>query len=391
MSGTGNLGANNGELELGGNGSYTCTYYYDDVQINSQGYPGPVPTGTVQFAVDGAAYGAAVTLSDGMAISPSTSTLAAGTHTVTATYSGDSNYAPSTGTLSQTISSTTGQVNFVNFETGNFSQCAGETNATIVTSPALDGTYSAQLIRNNSVANIEIRQNGATYFNLPTVYYSFLFEYTSNPGDGSIANFNDTASGLKEGLHLSPSDTLLFGQVGNWLGTGTTVLQPNQVYTLSIEISTGSNAPWQVRINGKTEMSGTGNLGANNGELELGGNGSYTCTYYYDDVQINSQGFPTVGTADQGGPASAALLASPLQRPSSDALGGSIAASVLAAQPQAQPVQLTSQPAILLPSNESVGGPPQPIETSQVSAPTMAVDAFFADWNGSLTREALES
>ena len=109
MSGTANLGSNNnGSLKLGGNGAYTATYYYDDVAINSQAYPGPVPTGTVQFMVDGSAYGSPVSLSDGTATSTPTSTLSAGDHTVAAGYSGDSNYASSSGSLTggQTISST---------------------------------------------------------------------------------------------------------------------------------------------------------------------------------------------------------------------------------------------------------------------------------------------
>jgi hypothetical protein len=61
---------------------------------------GGTPTGTVQFNIDGAAFGSPVTLSSGAATSGSTSALTAGTHTVTAVYSGDSNFSGSTGTLS---------------------------------------------------------------------------------------------------------------------------------------------------------------------------------------------------------------------------------------------------------------------------------------------------
>jgi hypothetical protein len=61
---------------------------------------GGTPTGTVQFNVDGSAFGSPVALASGSATSGSTSTLAVGTHTVTAVYSGDTNFPPSTGTLS---------------------------------------------------------------------------------------------------------------------------------------------------------------------------------------------------------------------------------------------------------------------------------------------------
>jgi kumamolisin len=64
-------------------------------------------TGTVQFNIDGSAFGSPVTLVSGTASSGSISTLAVGSHTVTAVYSGDSNYAGSTGTLAggQTVNS----------------------------------------------------------------------------------------------------------------------------------------------------------------------------------------------------------------------------------------------------------------------------------------------
>ena len=53
---------------------------------------GPAPTGTVQFKVDGANYGSAVTLASGAA-STSVTGLSVTSHTLSATYSGDTNYA----------------------------------------------------------------------------------------------------------------------------------------------------------------------------------------------------------------------------------------------------------------------------------------------------------
>jgi hypothetical protein len=192
------------------------------------------------------------------------------------------------------VTEATGYLNLVNFESGDLSQTAGQTNAAIVPSPALNGNYSVQLNRNNSVSNVEIRQSGTTYYNLPTVFYSFLFEYASNPGDGSVVNFQDTASGYKAAIHLSPSDQLEFFNInGTLLATGSTVLQPNTPYTISARIGSGSNAAWQILLNGNVELSGTGNFGSsNNGSIKLGGDNPYTANYYYDDVQINFRGYP---------------------------------------------------------------------------------------------------
>ncbi len=55
-------------------------------------------TGTVQFSIDGVAFGAPVTLSGGSATSGAASMLAVAGHTVTAAYSGDTNFTGSDNT-----------------------------------------------------------------------------------------------------------------------------------------------------------------------------------------------------------------------------------------------------------------------------------------------------
>ncbi len=63
-----------------------------------------VPTGTVQFQIGGKNVGAAVTLVGGVATSQSISTLTIGSHTVTASYSGDSDFMSSAApSLTQTV------------------------------------------------------------------------------------------------------------------------------------------------------------------------------------------------------------------------------------------------------------------------------------------------
>jgi hypothetical protein len=62
-----------------------------------------VPTGTVQFTVDGAAFGDPVALHAGRAESGAAGELTVGDHAVTAAYSGDTVYGPSAGVLTQTV------------------------------------------------------------------------------------------------------------------------------------------------------------------------------------------------------------------------------------------------------------------------------------------------
>jgi beta-glucanase (GH16 family) len=65
---------------------------------------GTTPTGTVQFVVDGANFGAPVPLVNGSASTGSITSLSSGSHTVSAIYSGDANDTASTSaSLAQTI------------------------------------------------------------------------------------------------------------------------------------------------------------------------------------------------------------------------------------------------------------------------------------------------
>ncbi|MEO6802019.1 MAG: protease pro-enzyme activation domain-containing protein [Granulicella sp.] len=78
------------------------------VQVAS-GAAGATPTGKVQIVVDGAANGTAVALSSGGAASYSLSTtsLSSGTHTVSASYLGDTTYATSLGSMNIDVVSAT--------------------------------------------------------------------------------------------------------------------------------------------------------------------------------------------------------------------------------------------------------------------------------------------
>jgi hypothetical protein len=55
-----------------------------------------IPSGTVQFRVDGVNVGAAATLNSSGQAAYATTTLSVGTHTITAVFSGDANFNAST-------------------------------------------------------------------------------------------------------------------------------------------------------------------------------------------------------------------------------------------------------------------------------------------------------
>jgi hypothetical protein len=87
------------------------------------------------------------------------SVLLGGGNSYTGTYNFDNVYVGSPVPLSLDSINSNGTLNFVDFETGDLSQAATQTNAQIVTSPpaGFGGNFFLTLTRNNSVANYEIR------------------------------------------------------------------------------------------------------------------------------------------------------------------------------------------------------------------------------------------
>jgi hypothetical protein len=86
----------NGGTEPGQAVSFTAT-----VAANAPG--SGTPTGTVTFELSGAPIGGPVALSGGQATSPSLSDLTPGYYTITAIYSGDTDFLTSTGTITQPV------------------------------------------------------------------------------------------------------------------------------------------------------------------------------------------------------------------------------------------------------------------------------------------------
>lgn len=105
LSGTGVLPAPIFKITAPANGSSFKSGTAVTFSVSVTSASGPQPTGTVQFKVDGANYGSPVTLSSTGTASTSVTGLTTTTHTLSATYSGNSNYAAA-GPVSVTITIT---------------------------------------------------------------------------------------------------------------------------------------------------------------------------------------------------------------------------------------------------------------------------------------------
>ena len=95
------------------------------------------PTGSVQFVIDDANFGAAVPLSGLTAVSSATTTLTPGERTVTAVYSGDSNFASSSGALLEIVNN---PINTITVTPVNPSIPIGDTQQFVATGTFADGT-----------------------------------------------------------------------------------------------------------------------------------------------------------------------------------------------------------------------------------------------------------
>ncbi len=172
------------------------------------------PTGTVQFNVDGTAFGSPVTLASGSATSGSTSSLTAGTHTVTAVYSGTTNFTGSTGTLSggQVVSQATSSTSVAS------SQNPSTFGQSVTFTATINGQYGLLAQRKGA------HPKGAVG---PTVTWSTntgcgTTSVTGNPGTASCTTSSlpagtDTITATYSGdsNHSGSTGTLSGGQVVN--------------------------------------------------------------------------------------------------------------------------------------------------------------------------------
>src|SRR5207244_10166284 len=130
------------------------------------------PSGTVQFKDNGTNLGAPVALNAGGVATFITSSLTAGTHTITADYSGDGNFLTSSGTLtgSQSVNAQPGlSINDVSTTEGN----SGTKTLTFTVTLA-------------AVSNLTVTVNFATAngtATAPTDYVATNGTLTFNPGD----------------------------------------------------------------------------------------------------------------------------------------------------------------------------------------------------------------
>lgn len=138
---------------------------------------------------------------------------------------------------------------------------------------------------------------------LATAYYRFYVRFAALPGSASeIFAEVRSAAALKARLTIASTGAVaVLSASGTTLGTSTATLSVDTWYEIEFQVGTGTDAAWSLRIDENVEASGTSSLigASNNAYLRLGktlnlnGQG-YDA--YYDDVRVDSDGFPGAGS-----------------------------------------------------------------------------------------------
>ncbi len=220
-------------------------------------------TGTVQFVIDGSNSGSPVALSGGTATSAPISSLPLGSHTVTATYSGDTNFTTSTSsTLTQTVGQASTSIGVTSsVGTSVFGQSVTLTAAISVTAPG-SGAGTAP------TGTVQFQDNGTNVGSPQPV---------STGGGVTTATLTTTA--LTVGAHNRI--TAVYSGDGNFSGNTSgnftqTVNRANTTTLITTDLSTATvvGQPYAVAFTVTVNSPGSGTPSGN----VTVSDGSQTCT-----------------------------------------------------------------------------------------------------------------
>jgi hypothetical protein len=247
---------------------------------------GGTPTGTVTFSVDGGA-GTPATLNGGQAIF-TTSTLPIGTHNITATYGGDTNFAASStaSPLMQTVnqrSTTTTVASSANPST--FGQSVTFT-ATVTGSGGLTPMGTVTFSVDGVVGSPINLTNGQASFSTAALTIGSHKITATYAGDANFTGSNNTASPLVQNVNTVPTTTTLTSSANPSTPTQPVIFTatvtgsggtPTGTVTFSVDGIAGS--PVNL-LNGAVSVAATLAVGthkitaAYNGDVNFGGSTS---------------------------------------------------------------------------------------------------------------------
>jgi autotransporter-associated beta strand protein len=243
----------------------------------------PTPDGSVQFSVDGVAVGGPVSLNPSGVATFTTSTLAAGVHTITAAYSSVNGYNSSTGTVSQTVRANSSTTLTSSLNPSGFGNSVTFTATVTGPGPVPTGTVTFRI--DTGVAVVSLNASGVATFTtnlLGRGQHAVSATYNGNTVYvGSTASLTQTVLYTSTAALASTVNPATFGApvlfmviIRGGPGTPTNVVPVGSV-TFFVDNSPATTVP----LNGSgiaTYTTSTLGVGAHTVSVSYAGNSNFT-------------------------------------------------------------------------------------------------------------------
>lgn len=198
------------------------------------------------------------------------------------------------------------------FEMGSNAGCQSVSGTTAIsTTTVKSGIYSlrnnpgaASTLGNCRLATMSTAGLNTTGFNTASLWTRFYFRIATAPAANEEQFYVvlDTAGSDKAYFTINSARNIKsYNNAGTLVATGTTVLALNTWYLIETLTSTGAGTqPYEIKINGSVELTGSMNMLTNNhGSVRLGKGSnlfSQAIDFFYDDFQANDSAYPGDGS-----------------------------------------------------------------------------------------------
>lgn len=201
--------------------------------------------------------------------------------------------------------------NFCGFELGDNVEASTVLGGAYSTTTKRTGTYAWRCnTTTTGFASFQIGSMSAATgsdvnLSVADVWIRVYFRYADKPdaNDEPILAFFNTSSAVKMEVRLGSDDKLAaYDSTPTVMATGATVLSADTWYLIEVRCGTGAAANWEVKINGVSEISGTGNLTTtNHGRVYLGkhaNRNSQVVDFFYDDYAVSDSAYLGAGQCE---------------------------------------------------------------------------------------------
>lgn len=197
-------------------------------------------------------------------------------------------------------------INFAGGETGTVTDEGSVSNATLQTTTVKTGTYAYETKGGiggsaSFILNCLSATGASTGCTTATSFVKFDFRYHVLPSgsDTSIEILYVENVSFADKAFVSIDQTghlIMKNGAATVLATGTTALSVDTWYRVEVEIATGTSAAYEIKINGVSEISGTGNFTTGNAMDYRFGDHTNTISsnpdFFYDNMVVDSAAYP---------------------------------------------------------------------------------------------------